>query len=63
MNCEVARCRRPMLITYAAFNGHTFKPKTGEVRICQHHWSKHCDDNDKFDIRNHFNKGARNDKG
>jgi hypothetical protein len=35
---------------YAAFDS----TKNKDVSICQHHWEKHCDEDDKFDIREHF---------
>ncbi len=48
--CEVSRCKRPMLLTYAAFGAR----RTKDVRVCEHHWAKHCDGGDKFDLRRHF---------
>ena len=48
--CDVSRCKRPMLLTYAAFGAR----RTKDVRVCEHHWLKHCDDEDKFDLVTHF---------
>jgi hypothetical protein len=50
MTCDVKRCRRPMLISYAAFGAR----RTKDVSVCQYHWDKHCDDEDKFDLRLYF---------
>lgn len=48
--CDVAKCKREPMLGYSAFG-----PKRNkDVRICEYHWEKHCDDNDKFDIRTHF---------
>ncbi len=48
--CDVAKCKRESALGYAAFGSKRNK----EVSICNHHWQKHCDDGDKFDIREHF---------
>ena len=49
MICDVARCKRPSIVGYAAFTN-----SKKEVSICEYHWGAHCDDNDTFDIRTHF---------
>jgi len=38
------------MLSYAAFGPNRNK----DVRICDYHWYKHCDDDDKFDIITHF---------
>jgi hypothetical protein len=50
MKCDVSRCKRPMLLSYAAFGAR----RTKDASVCQYHWEKHCDDEDKFDLRLHF---------
>jgi hypothetical protein len=48
--CDVSRCRREPMLSYAAFG-----PKRNkDVSICDYHWTKHCDDDDKFDIKTYF---------
>ena len=47
--CDVARCKRHPILSYAAFG-----KRTKDVSVCQYHWEKHCNDADKFDIRLHF---------
>ncbi|KKN92302.1 hypothetical protein LCGC14_0207930 [marine sediment metagenome] len=49
MNCDVKRCRRFFYLEYAAF-----KKRTRCVSVCDFHWQKHCDEDDKFDLRDHF---------
>ena len=58
MTCDVARCKQPMIVTYAAFNDDLTR-KVSDVKVCQRHWEKHCDEKDKFDLRDHF-KGSIN---
>lgn len=48
--CDIRKCKRQMLLSYAAFGA----KRTKDVNICEEHWTKHCDDNDKFDIITHF---------
>ena len=52
--CEVSRCKRPTMLTYAAFE----EPKKGkrikDVAVCEYHWQKHSDDDDAFDLRVYF---------
>lgn len=48
--CEVGRCHQPMILTYTAFGANRIK----DVRVCERHWIKHCDDEDKFDLILHF---------
>ena len=48
--CDVSRCKRPTLLSYAAFGA----KRTKDVSVCEYHWFKHCDDGDKFDLRTHF---------
>ena len=50
MVCDVKRCQQPMYLSYAAFGAR----RTKDVSVCQRHWTKHCDDEDKFDLRTHF---------
>lgn len=47
--CGVPRCRRPRMLLYAAKrNGErTAQP----IGVCEYHWSKHCDEEDPFDLR------------
>ena len=48
--CDVSRCKRVSILSYADFG-----PKRNkDVGICQHHWEKHCNDGDKFAIKDHF---------
>ena len=48
--CDIAKCKREPILGYSAFG-----PKRNkDVSVCQYHWEKHCDDEDKFDIREHF---------
>lgn len=54
MTCEVdhyKRCTLESMVIYAAF-----RDKTKEVHVCEKHWEKHCDPEDKFDLREHFTK-------
>ncbi len=53
--CDVSRCKRPFLLTYAAFEGKGNK----EVEVCQFHWDKHCKDREKFDLRDYFSKAKK----
>jgi hypothetical protein len=53
--CDVSRCKRPFLLTYAAFGGKRNK----EVEVCQFHWDKHCKEGGKFDLRLHFKKKGK----
>lgn len=48
--CDVSRCKQPTLLTYAAFGA----KRTKDVSVCEHHWTKHCDDKDKFNLITHF---------
>ena len=48
--CDVGRCKHPSLLQYAAFG----PGRTKSVGVCDHHWEKHCDDDDKFDLKQHF---------
>ena len=60
MMCDVARCKRPTMLTYAAF---AKEWKAKDVKVCEYHWKKHCDEGDTFDLRVHFKpKGKDNDK-
>jgi hypothetical protein len=38
------------MLSYAAFG----PGRTKDVSVCDYHWSKHCDDDDKFDLKEHF---------
>ena len=49
MTCDVRKCQRPSYLGYEAF-----KRTNRCVGVCEWHWRKHCDDNDKFDLRTHF---------
>ena len=55
MMCEVSRCKRPTLLVFAAFH---FDEHL-EVDICEYHWEKHCDDDDKFDLEEYFRSSKR----
>ncbi len=48
--CDVTHCKKETAIGYSAFGPGRKK----DVDICEFHWEKHCDDDDKFDIREHF---------
>jgi hypothetical protein len=48
--CEIKRCRRHSLLGYGAFGPR----RTKEVGVCEYHWEKHCDEEDKFDLRSYF---------
>jgi len=50
--CDVARCKRKVLLTYAAFDKGS---KVKDVAVCEYHWKRHCDDDDSFDLRKVFN--------
>jgi hypothetical protein len=50
MTCEIKRCRRVTIVGYAAFG----PQRTKEVGVCEFHWEKHCDEEDKFDLRTYF---------
>ncbi len=50
MVCDVSRCNRVVMLTYDAF----VDKRRKEASICQHHWDKHCDEGDAFDIRVYF---------
>ncbi len=52
MGCDVARCKRPMLLSYGAFASVSKRAK--DVQVCEFHWKKHCNDGDKFDLRTYF---------
>jgi hypothetical protein len=61
-SCDVARCRQPMLLTYAAFGA----KRTKDVNVCERHWLRHCDEDHKFDIITYFypvKKETRNVQG
>lgn len=47
--CDVKRCRRSIYLGYEAFIN-----VRRSVNVCEFHWKKHCDDDDKFDLRTHF---------
>ena len=46
--CDVPRCKRPIMLTYASFKEEW---KVKDVKVCEYHWHKHCDDKDPFDLR------------
>ncbi len=48
--CHVGRCKRQTMLTYAAFGA----KRTKDVDVCDHHWKKHCNEADKFDLKLHF---------
>ena len=50
MKCQVKYCRNPHLLVFAAFGPR----RTKEVAVCQAHWERHCDDEDKFNLIEHF---------
>lgn len=37
--CEVGKCKRPPALGYYNYE------------VCQFHWDKHCDEDDKFDLK------------
>ncbi len=49
-NCQVKRCRQHAYLLYGAFGPR----RTKEVAVCQPHWERHCDEDDKFDLVAHF---------
>ena len=51
--CEIKRCKREADMTY----WHNADKK----RICDYHWERHCDDNDKFDLKTAKWKRRKND--
>jgi hypothetical protein len=50
MKCDVGRCNRSSIVQYAAFEHNSGLA----VEVCDRHWEKHCDDNERFDLRKHF---------
>ena len=54
-NCDVGRCKKPSELKYSAFE--VKNPKT--VGVCWKHWEKHCDEEDKFDLRKYFSTKRR----
>ena len=48
--CEIKRCRRISIVGYAAFGPR----RTKEVGVCEYHWEKHCDEADRFDLKEYF---------
>lgn len=48
--CDVGKCNRPPDMWYAAFG----PGRNKDVHICEYHWEKHCDEGDKFDLREYF---------
>jgi hypothetical protein len=48
--CDVGKCKRPSALGYSAFG----PGRNKDVHICEYHWEKHCDDHDKFDLREYF---------
>ena len=50
MYCDVARCNRLSSLQYEDFGPRRQKV----VSLCEYHWEKHCDDEDKFDVREYF---------
>ena len=48
--CDVKRCRKAPLLSYTAFGPR----RTKEVSVCEYHWEKHCDEADRFDLREYF---------
>ena len=49
--CEVRRCRKPSYIIYMGKD------------VCSAHWEKHCDDNNKFDLKKEFNLYKKGKEG
>ncbi len=50
MACDVKSCRKDSMLSYEAF-GPSRKKSVG---VCVEHWTKHCDEEDKFDLKQHF---------
>ncbi len=50
MSCDVNNCRRDSVLQYEAF-GPSREKKVG---VCEYHWEKACDEEDKFDLVKHF---------
>lgn len=48
--CDIGKCKRPNMLIYAAFG----EGRNKEVEVCEYHWEKHCDDDDKFDLHEYF---------
>lgn len=48
--CDVSRCQRDPMVQYEAFGPRRKKC----VDICGKHWEKHCDEEDSFDLVDHF---------
>lgn len=50
--CEIGKCKQFPLLTYAHFPDFPHK----QVEVCERHWAKHCDEDDKFDLKVYFKK-------
>lgn len=50
MVCDVKSCRKDDALQYAAFGLNRKK----QVGVCMTHWEKHCDEEDKFNLIEHF---------
>ncbi len=50
MSCDVKNCSKDSILQYEAF-GPSRKKKVG---VCEYHWGKACDEEDKFDLVKHF---------
>lgn len=43
--CKVPRCRQHSSIIYGAL------PRGMQKEVCDNHWQRHCNDEDRFDLR------------
>ncbi len=50
MGCDVKSCRKDSRLSYEAFGPGQKK----SVGVCEQHWAKHCDEEDKFNLIEHF---------
>ena len=50
MSCDVKNCRRESILQYEAFGPGREK----KVGVCELHWAKDCDEEDKFNLVKHF---------
>lgn len=58
--CHVGKCKKPTMLGYSAFGAGSTK----DVDVCEYHWTKHCDERDKFDLKLYFDSTEKkNDKG
>ncbi len=50
MSCDVKDCSKASVLQYEAFG----PGRKRQVGVCEYHWEKHCDEEDKFDLIGHF---------